>query len=196
MRRYGRLDALVTLTQADLLSYEHAYRRRGGNGPQTLIQIPNAVTRLSGGPAALTTKNAVTVGRLAYVKGHDLLIRAWVHVHARHPDWSLRIVGAGPRAAKLQMAIDKRGLRNRVLLEGAARDVGAELDTASLFVLGSRREGMPMVILEAMSKGLPVISYDCPTGPAELITHGFDGLLVEPGKIHAMADAICTLIEN
>ncbi|MEU7838288.1 glycosyltransferase [Nonomuraea sp. NPDC049129] len=136
------------------------------------------------------------MGRLAYVKGHDLLIRAWVHVHARHPDWSLRIVGAGPRAAKLQMAIDKRGLRNRVLLEGAARDVGAELDTASLFVLGSRRQGMPMVILEAMSKGLPVISYDCPTGPAELITHGFDGLLVESGKIHAMADAICTLIEN
>lgn len=199
MRRYGKLDALVTLTQADLMAYERAYQRAGrsgGSGPRTRAQIPNAVTRLEGGLSPLTAKTVVTVGRLTHVKGYDLLIRAWAHVHARHPDWTLRIFGRGPRQEKLQASIDKRGLTGRVLLEGPAADVGTQLAAASVFVLSSRREGMPMVLLEAMSKGLPVVSYDCPTGPADLITDGHDGLLVKPEKIHAMADAICLLIED
>lgn len=191
-RRYGRLDALVTLTRADLRDYERVLRDR----PAVLAQIPNAVTRLGGGPSPLTDKTAVTVGRLSYVKGYDLLIRAWAHVAERHPDWTLRIFGNGSRRAKLQESIDKRGLTDRVFLEGSVEDVGAELEKASMFVLSSRREGMPLVILEAMSKGVPVVSYDCPTGPAELITDGHDGLLVKPGKIHAMADAIRAVIED
>ena len=136
------------------------------------------------------------MGRLTHVKGYDLLIRAWAHVHARHPDWTLRIFGRGPREEKLQASIDKRDLTGRVVLEGPAADVGTQLAAASMFVLSSRREGMPMVLLEAMSKGLPVVSYDCPTGPADVITDGHDGLLVKPEKIHAMADAICLLIED
>jgi glycosyltransferase involved in cell wall biosynthesis len=196
VRRYGRLDALVTLTQTDLRAYERAHQRAGRPMPAVTAQIPNAVTRLNGGISPLTAKTAVAVGRLAYVKGYDLLIRAWAHVADRHPDWTLRIVGGGPRREKLQASIDKRGLSDRVLLVGPVDDVGAELAGASMFVLSSRREGMPMVILEAMSKGVPVVGYDCPTGPSELITHGFDGLLVKPEKIHAMADAICSVIED
>ncbi|MFF5204870.1 glycosyltransferase family 4 protein [Streptosporangium sp. NPDC000396] len=196
LRRYGRLDALVTLTRTDLLAYERAYQQAGKSAPRVLTQIPNAVTRLDGDISPLTAKTAVTVGRLTHVKGHDLLIRAWVHVHARHPDWTLRIFGGGSRREKLRAAIDEHGLTGHVLLGGSVKDVGRELGAASMFVLSSRREGMPMVILEAMSKGLPVISYDCRTGPAELITHGFDGLLVAPEKIREMADAICTLIED
>src|SRR5690606_13967800 len=84
----------------------------------------------------------------------------------------------------------------RVVLAGRSRDVAAELEKASIFVLSSRREGMPLVILEAMGKGVPVVSCDCPTGPAELITHGRDGLLVEMGDVRGLADAICTLIED
>ncbi|MDP9863826.1 MULTISPECIES: glycosyltransferase family 4 protein [Streptosporangium] len=196
LRRYGRLDALVTLTRTDLLAYQRAYRRAGKSAPRTLTRIPNAVTRLEGGVSPLTARTAVTVGRLTHVKGHDLLIRAWAQVHARHPDWTLCVFGGGPRREKLQASIDSHGLTGHVLLGGSVKDVGAELGAASMFVLSSRREGMPMVILEAMSKGLPVVSYDCPTGPAELITHGSDGLLVRPGKIQALADAICALIED
>ncbi|MFF4772862.1 glycosyltransferase family 4 protein [Microtetraspora fusca] len=191
-RRYGRLDAVVTLTQTDLQAYERALKTR----PRLLAQVPNAVTRLTGGRSPLTEKTVIAVGRLTHTKGYDLLIRAWAHVAARYPDWTLRIFGDGPRREKLQASIDKRELTGKVLLMGSVPDVGGELAQSSIYVLSSRREGLPMVILEAMSKGLPVVSYDCPTGPAELITHGHDGLLVKPEKIHAMADAICTLIED
>ncbi|WP_204011360.1 glycosyltransferase family 4 protein [Sphaerimonospora thailandensis] len=195
-RGYGRLDAVVTLTEADLKAYERAFERAGRPRPGVLARIPNAVPRLEGGLSPLTAKTAVTVGRLTHVKGYDLLIRAWAHVAARHPDWTLLIFGSGPRQEKLQAAIDKRGLTDQVLLAGPVQDVGADLVKASMFVLSSRREGGPMVVLEAMSKGLPVVSYACPTGPPELITDGVNGLLVKPEKIHALADAICAVIED
>ncbi|GGO10609.1 hypothetical protein GCM10010116_21260 [Microbispora rosea subsp. aerata] len=196
IRRYGRHDAVVTLTRADLHAYERSFEKARRGRPAVLARVPNATPRLGGGVSPLTAKTVVTVGRLTWGKGYDLLIRAWAHVAERHPDWTLRIYGDGPRRDKLQASIDKRGLTGRVFLEGPAEDVGAVLADASMFVLSSRHEGMPMVILEAMSKGLPVVSYDCPTGPKEMISHGHDGLLVKPGKIHAMADAIRTLIED
>ncbi|GII58315.1 hypothetical protein Pth03_67040 [Planotetraspora thailandica] len=192
VRRYGKLDALVTLTETDLRSYEAKLQDR----PGVLAQIPNAVTPLTGGVSPLTDKTAVTVGRLTWQKGHDMLIRAWVHVAERHPDWTMRIIGAGKRREKLEASIEKHGLVGKVILEGAMKEVGPELAKASMFVLSSRHEGMPMVILEAMSKGLPVVSFDCPTGPAELITHGHDGLVIDFKKIVPLAEGICTLIED
>ncbi|WP_244301873.1 glycosyltransferase family 4 protein [Microbispora triticiradicis] len=196
VRRYSRHDAVVTLTQADLRTYERSFDKARRERPAVLAQVPNATPRLDGGLSPLTAKTVVSVGRLTWGKGYDLLIRAWAHVAGRHPDWTLRIHGGGPRLEKLQASIDRRGLTERVFLEGPADNVGAVLADASMFVLSSRHEGMPMVILEAMSKGLPVVSYDCPTGPKEMISHGRDGLLVKPQKIHALADAICTLIED
>ncbi|GAA0988294.1 hypothetical protein GCM10009555_069590 [Acrocarpospora macrocephala] len=192
LRRYGKLTALITLTQADL----HAYRKALKHAPAHLAQIPNAVTRLSGPDAHRTDPIAVAIGRLNHAKGYDLLIRAWAHVHRNHPDWTLRIYGRGPRHDKLQESIDKRELTGSVHLMGPAEDVGAALADAAINILSSRREGMPMTILEAMSKAVPVIAYDCPTGPAEIITHGYDGLLVPPEKIHALANAITTLITD
>ena len=195
-RWYGRHDAVVTLTQADLRTYTRGFERSGRPRPRVLTRIPNAATPLDGGPSPLTEKTVITIGRLAHAKGHDLLIKAWAHVAARHPDWTLRIVGDGPRRKRLQESIAAEGLTGRVVLAGRSRDVAAELEKASIFVLSSRREGMPLVILEAMGKGVPVVSFDCPTGPAELITHGRDGLLVRMGDVRGLADAICTLIED
>ncbi|GAA4596821.1 hypothetical protein GCM10023194_69980 [Planotetraspora phitsanulokensis] len=192
VRRYGKLDALVTLTDTDLAAYDGALLRR----PRVLTQMPNAVTPLNGGISPLTSKTAITVGRLTHAKGHDLLIRAWVHVAARHPDWTMRVFGSGRKRDKLRASIEEHGLVGKVVLEGAATDVGAQMAEASMFVLSSRLEGLPMVLLEAMSKGLPIVSFDCPTGPAELITNGHDGLVVEMGDIEALADAICTVIED
>ena len=193
---YGRHDAVVALTAADLGTYTRGFERSGRPRPRVLTRIPNAATPLDGGPSPLTEKTVITIGRLAHAKGHDMLIKAWAHVAARHPDWTLRIVGDGPRRKPLQESIAAMGLTGRVVLAGRIRDVAAELEKASIFVLSSRREGMPLVILEAMGKGVPVVSFDCPTGPAELITHGHDGLLVEMGDVRGLADAICTLIED
>ncbi|WP_239095103.1 glycosyltransferase family 4 protein [Planotetraspora silvatica] len=192
VRRYGKLDALVTLTETDLVAYDAALLSR----PKVLTQMPNAVTALNGGISPLTGKTAITVGRLTHAKGHDLLIRTWVHVAARHPDWTMRIFGSGRKRGKLLASIEEHGLTSKVVLEGAATDVGSEMAKASMFVLSSRLEGMPMVLLEAMSKGLPVVSFNCPTGPAELITSGHDGLVVDMGDVEALADAICTVIED
>ncbi|WP_245657613.1 glycosyltransferase family 4 protein [Herbidospora mongoliensis] len=189
-RRYGRLTAVATLTETDLRSYRKALK----NPPAHLVRIPNAVPELNAPPAPRTAPVAVAIGRLAHVKGYDLLIRAWAHVHKVHPEWVLRIYGSGARHDKLVESIEKRELTDCVQLMGLANDVGTVLAGASMNILSSRREGMPMTILEAMSVGVPVVAYDCPTGPAEIITDGHNGLLVPAGKIHALADAIGRLI--
>jgi len=83
-----------------------------------------------------------------------------------------------------------------VELCGPTGDLGAEMAKASVYVLSSRFEGMPMVVLEAMSKGLPVVAFDCPTGPAELIRHGHDGLLVPPRDVAALAAALDEIVSD
>ncbi|MFG1706299.1 glycosyltransferase [Nonomuraea sp. M3C6] len=191
-RRYGRLDALVTLTEADLGAYRAAL---GARAPRHLLRIPNAAPPLTGGASPLTAKTVIAIGRLAKVKGFDLLLRAWEQVSAAHPGWTLRIVGSGSERGRLLALAGELGLGS-VELPGPSRDVGAQLDDASLFVLSSRREGFPMTILEALSKGVPVVAFDCPHGPGEIITHGHDGLLVPRRDVGALAAAIGLLIED
>jgi glycosyltransferase involved in cell wall biosynthesis len=191
-RRYGGLDVLAVLTAADERDYAAALP-----GPRPRIAcIPNAVSRLEGGTAALDAKVVVAAGRLETQKGFDLLIRAWERVGDRHPDWQLRIYGSGPRHDDLRRMILERGLYDRVLLMGRTRHMGEALAGASLFVLSSRFEGFGMVIVEAMSKGLPVVSFDCPRGPGEILRHGRDGILVPNGDVGGLADGLLELIED
>ncbi|MFG1706886.1 glycosyltransferase [Nonomuraea sp. M3C6] len=191
-RRYGRLDALVTLTEADLGAYRSAL---GARAPRHLLRIANAAPPISGGPSPLSSKTVIAIGRLTKVKGYDLLLRAWEQISVAHPGWRLRIVGSGVERARLLALAGELGL-DSVELPGPSRDVGAQLDDASLFVLSSRREGFPMTILEALSKGVPVVAFDCPHGPGEIITHGRDGLLVPPRDVDALATAIGVLLDD
>ncbi|MFD1114350.1 glycosyltransferase family 4 protein [Sphaerisporangium aureirubrum] len=194
VRRYGRLDALVTLTEADLKAYRKALR--GRRRPHHLSRIPNAAVPFAGGPSPLTGKTVLAAGRLTKVKGFDLLIKAWEQVAAAHPGWTLRIVGAGPQLERLQAAIEERGLTGSVQLPGPSSDMGAEFDAASVLVLSSRHEGFPMTILEALGKGVPVVSFDCPHGPREILTDGHDGFLIRRRDIDGLAAAIGRLIED
>jgi glycosyltransferase involved in cell wall biosynthesis len=187
-RRYRALDVLTVLTAADAADYAPVSRR--------VERIPNAVPRLGGANAALDAEVVVAAGRLETQKGFDLLIEAWERVAARRPGWQLRIYGSGPRRAELRRMILERGLYDRVLLMGRTRHMGEALAEASLFVLSSRFEGFGMVIVEAMSKGLPVVSFDCPRGPGEILRHGRDGILVPAGDVAGLANGLLELIED
>ena len=189
-RRYGGLDALVVLTDADRHDYEEVLA-----GSHTRIaRIPNAVPKLPGKPRDERQKVVVAAGRLTWQKGFDLLIDAYVPIAREHPDWQLRIYGDGNRAQRLRRRILRHGVYNNVFLMGATQRLGEFMSRASLFALSSRYEGFGMVIVEAMSKGLPVVSFDCPRGPSEIIEPGRDGVLVAPQDVAGMTQALLELI--
>jgi glycosyltransferase involved in cell wall biosynthesis len=144
----------------------------------------------------LDAKVLVAAGRLSPQKGFDMLLDAFHAVSARHPDWQLWIFGDGQWRDVLTKQIERMGLRGRAHLKGSTGQLDRQLGAASIFVLSSRFEGLPMVLLEAMALGLPAVAFDCPTGPAEIIVHGTSGLVVPPQDIPALAAGICELIEN
>jgi glycosyltransferase involved in cell wall biosynthesis len=191
VRRYPRLDALTVLTHADLDSYRAALGDR-----VHLERIPNTVRDMGPANADPEAKLVMTAGRLGRQKGYDLLIPAFAGVAAKHPDWRLRILGKGDARPQLEALIDRHGLAGVVTIERAARDLGAEMANASIYVLSSRFEGMPLVLLEAMSKGMAVVSFDCPTGPGDIVDHRRNGLLIPPNDIEGLADGISELIED
>jgi glycosyltransferase involved in cell wall biosynthesis len=191
-RGYPGLDALAVLTRED----ERDYAAILDGAPTRVARIPNRVAALDGGTSGATAPVVVAAGRLNAQKGFDLLIAAWAPVAARHPDWELRIYGSGPRREALERQVAELGLEGRVALMGRTKKLGAAMADASLFVLSSRFEGFGMVLVEAMSKGLPVVSFDCPRGPSDIVAHDRDGLLVPPEDVPALTAAMLALIED
>jgi glycosyltransferase involved in cell wall biosynthesis len=189
-RHYGDLALLAVLTEADLADY------RGLLGSR-VVQVPDAVDPPpGGGVAALDAPVVVAAGRLTRQKGFDLLIRAFATVAARHPEWTLRIYGGGPERPALERLIAERALAGRVELRGPTQPLADALRETSVFVLSSRFEGFGMVIVEAMRCGLPVVSFDCPNGPSDIITPGRDGVLVPPEDVGALAAALGDLLAD
>ncbi|MEU7483684.1 glycosyltransferase family 4 protein [Streptomyces sp. NPDC042319] len=192
-RCYPRLDAVTVLTAAD----EDAYRQRLGDGGVRVVCVPNPLSEEGVPPlSALDRPLVVAAGRLVKGKGFAKLIKAFEPVARAHPEWQLRIFGAGPEHDRLRKLIHDRHLYNHVYLMGATQEFDQELAKASVFALASRREGFGMVLAEAMSHGIPPVSFDCPHGPREIITDGEDGLLVPLGDIEGMTAALTRLVED
>ncbi len=188
-----RLDAYVVLTQGDAESY-----RRWLPEMSTRVElIPNALPwPMPDAPSTLDAKVIVSAGRLTKKKGFGRLLKAFEPVARAHPDWQLHIYGRGPEQAALERSIEQRGLQSQVHLLGYARDFQSVLERASMFVLASESEGFSMVLIEAMSAGLPLVSFDCPQGPREIIENGKNGLLVPDGDIDGLASAMGGLIDD
>ncbi|MCH5598725.1 glycosyltransferase [Niabella ginsengisoli] len=131
-------------------------------------------------------------------KGFDTLIKIWGKIASLYPDWTLDILGGGKDANfnYLQGLAYENNVSNRVQFLGRKENVAEILKNSSVFVLSSRYEGLPMALIEAMSQGCACISFDCPSGPKEIITNNKSGLLVRDQDINGMKEALISVIEN
>ena len=181
-----RADIVVSLTES---MSRWLAGRLGGAAPELLV-IANPLPQEPQPRSPLDQKTFVTAGRLAPEKQFEHLVDAFWRIRDEIPGWTLRIWGDGPRAGNLAAQVRKLELEGRVELPGTTSDMTTEWARASVAVLASRGEGYPLVLQEAMSAGVPPVSYDCPSGPREIITHDVDGLLVPPGSKPALAAAM------
>ena len=179
---YEKLDVLVALTAQDVAAYDRLLM-----GKVRLEQIPNTVYAIGGDEPDLSEPTIIAAGRLTVQKGFDLLIPAFAKAATDHPEWRLRIHGKGKAKPELQGLIEEHGMTGRIELAGPAQDMGAAMSEASIFVLSSRFEGFPLILIEAMGKGLAVVSFDCPTGPSDIIDDHRNGILVPHKDIDALA---------
>ena len=183
------LERLVVLTDADKAAWEKA-----GCTNVTVIPNPCAINSRKSKVESRKTKTVLAVGRLHEQKGFDLLLQAWKPIEKTYSDWSLRIVGEGPKRAELEAQIESQSLK-RVVLAGATNNVLDEYEAASIFVLSSRYEGLPLALIEAMWCGLPCIAFDCPQGPAELLAED-RGWLVPDGDIAELTAQIAYALSH
>lgn len=177
----------VVLTEQDRLEWGNLHN---------ICVIHNAALMTTAESAGLINKIVLAVGRLSYQKGYDILLKAWKQVITVYPDWKLRIVGDGEEKESLHQWIVLNHMEAHVEIPGATKRVKQEYLNSSIFVMSSRYEGLPMVLLEAASCGLPLVAFDCPCGPAEVIHDGINGLLVPMGDVNALAEALMSLMAN
>ena len=185
-----RLDQLVVLTDKSKASWLEL---------SNVTVIPDPITievKSEKVKSEKCSKRIVTIGRYAYQKGYDLLLQAWSEVETLYLDWTLDVYGQGDQTGYRQLMSDLGIDTNRCHLNGAVEDVVGVYQNSSVFVLSSRFEGFGMVLVEAMACGLPVVSFDCPAGPDEIITDGYDGLLVPAGDVHALAEKLTMLMAD
>lgn len=182
-----RLDRFVVLTEEDKASWTEL---------SNVEVIPDPLAFEIDKVSPLTNKRVIAVGRYVYQKGFDLLLQAWKTIEQQHPDWELAIYGMGDRTPYEQVITDLQINKDRCHLYGSTPDIKAEYLNSSLFAFSSRFEGFGMVLIEAMACGLPVVSFDCPCGPKDIVRHKEDGLLVPSGRPDLLAEALHQVMGN
>lgn len=185
-KNYHKLDYLTCLTDRD---YEY-YKNLNKN----VVKIENGV-EMEIERARLDNKVIISAGRFSHEKGFDLLLEAFSIVAKKHPDWKLIIFGEGKEKSIMQQIILEKEIYNQVEIRPKSNRLSKEMLNASMYVLSSRYESFGMVLLEAMTLGIPCVSFSC-AGPSEIIQHNIDGILVPNEDIEKLAEGICELIEN
>lgn len=185
-------EQVVTLTRQDA---DH-WRQAIPSARAHIQAIPNPLPfePLPENPYRPEHSTVLALGRLDDQKGFDLLLKAWSRVEAQHPEWSLKILGQGEREQALREQAALLNLQ-RFMLANATSQVEQEYRAAGLYVLSSRHEGLPMVLLESQAYGVPAVAFDCPTGPAEVLEPG-GGLLVEAEHVEGLAAALGQLMSS
>lgn len=188
---YPSARKVVFVAQANLTWAGKMYPRWNSTAIANAVLAPDSQKQAL---PCFNRYNVITMGRLADQKGFDLLIQAFAGIADRFPEWNLIILGEGPLRPALEKLAAQQRLQQRAHLPGNMEQPDTVLQAADLFVLSSRYEGFPNALLEAMACGLPVISFDCPSGPREIITDGRDGLLIEAGNVQALQEAMQALM--
>ncbi|TDE37178.1 glycosyltransferase family 4 protein [Nonomuraea mesophila] len=183
-KHYDRFDAVTVLTETSV----NEYRPLLSSTP--VVRIPNAVAMEGREHSDLTNPVVIAVGRLVPQKGFDMLIKAYAAIAPEFPDWRLRIFGTGPSKDRLQQRLDEFDVGDRIRLMGRSDRIHEELAQSSVYALSSRIEGLPMAMIEAMGHALPIVAFDCPTGPGDVLRHDVDGVLVPPRDIEALSEAL------
>jgi len=161
------------------------------------VVVPCALSMSEGGQIKNRSGRVlIAMGRLTSQKGFDILLEAFSAIAGAHPEWSLTILGDGPLKRRLETQADFLGLQGRVCFPGEVSDPLSALRAADLFVLSSRFEGFPNALCEAMACGLPAVSFNCPSGPADIIRDGIDGILVAPENVPALATVLDRLMSD
>ncbi|MFK0045774.1 glycosyltransferase [Streptomyces sp. NPDC090741] len=188
-RHYAEVDRLLVLTPEDADLWIRAGMENVGSMPNPLPFMPDS-------PAPRSEKVVASVGRLAFEKGVDLLLDAWADAAPLHPDWVLRIYGAGIEEPALRAHAATLGLTDSVEWMGSTDDVLGALRGASVFAQASRAEGFPITLLEAMAAGVPAAAFDCAPGVREIVAHGEDGLLARLGNTMELAGHLDVLMAD
>lgn len=183
-------DAIVVLGERDLKNYKDKLRRIN-----RIVRIYNPVTVSLDTKSKLEEKTVLAVGRLTRQKGFDLLLEAWRYIEPEFGDWSLRIIGDGEEKENLYNIIQKYRLQ-KVEMIPYQKDIDQWYMRASIFALSSRYEGFVLVLIEAMAKGLPVVSFNCKEGPAELVEDKINGYLVDEEDIEGFAEKLKCLMKD
>jgi len=181
-----RYDRFVVLTNDNLPEWNL----------NNAIVIPNPLSFYPQESSSLEDKKVLAVGKQGFQKGYDRLLKSWEIVNDKHPDWILEIYGKHDASEKLGELAKQLNIENSVRFFDPVKDIEKKYLETSIYVMSSRFEGFGMVLTEAMACGVPCISFNCPCGPSDIISHGTDGFLIENGDTEIFAKAIQTLIEN
>lgn len=187
-------NQIITLTERDKTFWDERFNLKK-SGKVVAIANPTPYEIQDNLPL-LDYKNILCVGRLTYQKGFDLLIPAWAKIHDELPGWIVTIVGSGEDEQKLKKMATDYNVESTIVFAGQQKDMKNFYKKASFFCMSSRFEGLPMVLLEAQSYGLPVVSFDCNTGPAEIIDSGINGFLVQNDNIEDLSDKILKMCKE
>jgi glycosyltransferase involved in cell wall biosynthesis len=190
---YQRADAVVVQSERNA-EWFRARLRKGAH----VVVIPNPVVAASAVEPCARWPGPfiVAAGRFGHEKGFDLLIRAFGSLTRQNQDLQLVIAGEGPEGEHLRHLVAELGLGARVCFPGRVRDLSALIKAAVAFILPSRYEGFPNVLLEALAAGVPCVAADCPGATREILGDGAYGLVVPPGDPRALADAIIRIVTD
>lgn len=184
---YPYLDAVVVLTEEDKKHYNFLHN---------CYVIPNSCSFTTGIKSTWDERKILAIGRYTKQKGFDLLVEAASKLKNEFPDWMFCVVGSGEEEQKLRNLIRQHNLNGYISLSPPTNDVIPLYKTASIYCMSSRWEGLPMVLIEAQSCGLPIVSFNCPEGPSEIIQDGVNGFLCEPENSTDLAEKLKILMEN